>query len=130
MKRFAILTIGALALAAPAWAQEIKATVIAGRPTKVSWAVYLNPDCTRIGKTEFRFVALPTHGKVTIRDGRDFPIYPESNVRHVCNKRAVPSVQIWYQAPRNFVGTDRFRTIRIESDGSTLEREFLITVVQ
>lgn len=66
----------------------------------------LNPDCSRTGALTFRVVRRPQHGNFSIGAARVYPTYPASNIRSVCNTRAVAGYRALYTSARGYVGPD------------------------
>lgn len=88
---------------ASAQAQKL---VASGRPLLVYQAYSTNPDCTSAGAVVARVTESPEHGRATIRNGGVFPMFAESNVRSVCNRRRVPGIVVTYVSQRGYVGPD------------------------
>ena len=66
----------------------------------------LNPDCGRTGALTFRIIRRPQHGNFSIGAARVYPTYPASNIRSVCNTRAVAGYRALYTSARRYVGPD------------------------
>jgi hypothetical protein len=60
-----------------------------------------------------RITQPPQHGRVVIRNGRNFPNFPNSSKFYVCNTRRVPGVEAFYQSEPGYTGFDSvgFETI-------------------
>jgi hypothetical protein len=80
--------------------------VAAGHQVRALWTYSINPDCTSLGPIVVRITQAPQQGRVSIRNDRAFPNFPNSNVRNVCNARRVPGVAAYYQAASGYVGFD------------------------
>ena len=94
-------------------AQPAIREVHSGTKTKIGYQVNLTPDCVEPGNIELTVASAPGHGKVTTQRGSTYPSFPKDNVRFVCNRRAVPSVDVMYQSDADFHGKDVF-TIEVQ----------------
>lgn len=81
-------------------------TAPSGHTINVYETTGLNPNCSRTGAVTFRTIRSPLHGKLSIVSARVFPTYPSSNIRSVCNSRAVPGYRATYTSARGYVGRD------------------------
>jgi hypothetical protein len=95
-------------------AKPIIREVHSGTKTKIGYQVNLTPDCVESAKIELTVVNGPGHGKVTTQPGTTYPNFPKENVRFVCNRQAVPSVDVMYQSDADFHGKDVF-TLEVET---------------
>lgn len=80
--------------------------VASGRPLMLYQASATNPDCTSAGTVVLRVAQAPEHGSVKIRNIGVFPLFAESNIRSVCNRRRVPGVEAVYTSQRGYLGSD------------------------
>jgi hypothetical protein len=85
-----------------------------GSRTKIGYQVNLTPACVQPANIEVTVADPPTHGKVTTQLGTTYPTFPKENVRFVCNRQAVPSVDVMYQSDADFHGKDVF-TLEVQS---------------
>jgi hypothetical protein len=127
LRYFALLF--SMAAMTPALAQSPDLTAIAGKAMKVNRAMAMNPDCSSTGNPEYRIFRGPQHGTLSVRKGKDFPRYPESNPRHVCNTRASSAVQLWYTATRGYTGGDEFAFMIIYPGGNTEQKTVRVNVM-
>lgn len=137
MKFRLVLFAAALLLsAAPAQAQflqrpqqqQFSKTVLSSKLLILDWFAEVNPDCTNIKYPEIRITQQPQHGRVQIIKTTVFPNFPPSNVRHVCNTRRVPGVEIHYHSEKGFVGTDIVALEVFTAHGGSRSRRHTITV--
>ena len=76
------------------------------------------PTCESEGYTEITVVKAPKHGRVSSDQGQDYPNFARDNVRWECNRKLVPSTQVFYQSDAGFQGKDAFSiTVRSPSSG-------------
>jgi hypothetical protein len=94
-------------------AAQATINVVAGHQVQVRWAYSVNPDCSSAGQIVVRITQPPQHGRVVIRNGRNFPNFPNSSKFYVCNTRRVPGVEAFYQSEPGYTGFDSvgFETI-------------------
>ena len=71
---------------------------IVGKPLKLERFYAINPDCSSLGSTTIRVISGPQHGTISQRDEADFPYFVNANPRSACNRRRVPTRQLWYTA--------------------------------
>lgn len=109
-------------------AQYAYKTVVAGNSVKLGFFNSTNPDCTSIGFATVRILQNPQQGSLQVSRTRDFPSFPPSNVRHVCNTRRVQGVAITYVAPRGYQGSEYAALEIIYATGSEIRRSYYITV--
>ena len=132
MRKMALLAVAiALLSATTAEGQVIPrdGTVLSGRALRLHFATSINPDCSLSGRPTIRITRAPEHGRVTVTQARDFPNYPTSNVRSVCNTRRVGGTAVIYQSQRGFVGTDNLQDDTIFPDGHVTQHSSTITVI-
>lgn len=127
MKRLLVLS-ALLLCAAPAHAQQFQKTAVTGKPVILNSVFFVAPDCSGAGYAEVRITQQPQNGRVSLTKKPGFPAFPPSNVRHACNTRRVPGVEIRYVSKAGFIGQDYVAIESIFPDGSTLSRRYAITV--
>jgi hypothetical protein len=115
-------------LLAPVAAHAQTLTAVSGQPLKLNFSNITNPDCSSAGQAVVRLTQAPQHGRVTISRASDFPAFPASNIRSVCNKRRVAGTRTVYVSQRGFVGTDSAAIEIIFSNGASSRRFYTIYV--
>ena len=100
-----LIVVALLLAPAAAHAQALTAAV-SGRPLKLNFSNFTNPDCSSGGQTVVRLTQAPQHGRVTISRTSDFPAYPAGNIRNVCNQRRVAGTATVHVSQRGYVGFD------------------------
>ena len=118
----------ALLSATSAQAQSTTKYAVSGRPLKLAFANSTNPDCSTVGRPTIRLTRAPEHGRVTITHAADFPNFPVTNIRNVCNRRRVAGAAINYVSQRGFVGTDYVQAEIISVTGDLRVPSFTINV--
>ena len=99
-------------------AKPIIRGVHTGEKTKVGFYYTIFPTCESEGYTEITVVKAPKHGRVSSDQGQDYPNFARDNVRWECNRKLVPSTQVFYQSDAGFQGKDAFSiTVRSPSSG-------------
>jgi len=88
--------------------------VHSGTKTKIGYQVDLTPECVESQKAEITVVTPPSHGKITTQPGTTYPSFTKDNPRFVCNRLAVPSVDLMYQSDADFHGKDVF-TVEVQA---------------
>ena len=114
-------------LTGPALADETK-SVPSGANRQIDFFASINPDCSPIGMPTVRLIDGPSHGVVTTDRGRDFLTFPASNLRHVCNRRRVAGLKLFYQSETKFFGTDRVRILIVSGSGTEREATYDVRV--
>jgi hypothetical protein len=104
-------------------------TVIAGRALKLGYWLSLNPDCSSLGRTEVRVASGPERGRLAVKYAADFPTYPATNARSVCNRQRRPATQLWYTAPAGFAGVDHVSAYIVFPSGATRTLSFTVSVI-
>lgn len=99
-----------------------------GKPVMLYRATSVNPDCSAEGVVTMKVVEPPEHGRIIIRAARLFPTYPESNARHHCNLRRVPSVEATYTSHRGYTGSDHMAIEVFFPAGRHVRRTFGVSV--
>jgi hypothetical protein len=131
MKTSVVLA-ASLLWAAPASAQffqqQIPKVAVSGKPVILNFVYNTSPDCTGDGYAEIRITEQPLNGRVDVTKASDFPSFPPSNVRQVCNSRRVPGIQVRYTSRAGFVGSDVVGMESIFPRGASLSRRYAITV--
>ena len=117
------------ATAAEGQGQTRTRTVVSGQTIRLGFYDATNPDCSAVGRTTIRLTRAPEHGRATVTQAMDFPNYPTSNVRSVCNTRRVGGTAIIYVSERGFVGTDNLQDDTIFPDGHVTQHSSTITVI-
>jgi hypothetical protein len=80
--------------------------VHSGERDQISAFYSVDPSCLVEGYPEVTIIQAPIHGKVSTDKGEDYPAFTSDNVRWDCDRRLVPSTQIFYQSDPGFRGTD------------------------
>jgi hypothetical protein len=125
---FPVFLIAGVAMTTAAHAQHRTMTAISGKPLKLNFSNTTNPDCSSVGETVVRLTQAPAHGRVTISKARDFPSFPQNNVRYTCNRQRVAGTKTVYVAERGFTGTDSAAIEIIFASGGTARRYYTINV--
>jgi hypothetical protein len=109
MRVFGVLALLLLTItAAPGQSTRSAAS---GAPLKLTFAYSANPDCSAYGQTTIRLIEAAKHGSVRIARATDFPSYPASNIRNVCNTHRIAGTVAHYVSQHGFRGID---TVAIE----------------
>lgn len=116
-----------LITAGAAVAEEAK-SVPSGSNTQIDFFASVNPDCSPIGIPTVRLIDGPNKGVVTTDKGRDFLTFPRSNLRHVCNRRRVSGLKLFYKSEAAFFGTDHVRILIVSGSGTEREATYAIKV--
>jgi hypothetical protein len=134
--RLVLVAAALLLFAAPAHAQffprqqqqQFSKAVLSSKLLILDWFAEVNPDCTNIRYPEIRITQQPQHGRLQIIKTTVFPNFPPSNVRHVCNTRRVPGIEVHYSSEKGFVGTDIVALEVFTAGGSSRNRRHTISV--
>ena len=118
----------ALLFASPAIAQQSFKVAVSGKPVMLNFVYNTAPDCTNHGYAEVRIISQPQNGRVSVTRTTGFPTFPASNIRHVCNSRRVPGVEVRYTSRAGFLGTDYVSVESISPQGSSFSRSYAINV--
>ena len=116
-----------LAVAAPALADERKA-VPTGVNQQIDFFANVNPDCSPGGTPTVRLIEGPDAGVITTDKGRDFLPFPRGNVRHLCNRRRLAGLKLFYRSKPGFIGNDRVRVLILSGGGTEREAVYDIGV--
>ncbi len=103
--------------------------VHSGEKDKIDYFDSLNPNCESEGSQELTVVKAASHGKVSSAPGEDFPSFAKDNVRYDCNRKLLPSMQVFYQSNADYHGKDSF-TIEIRFPNSFLKTVVYVVEVQ
>ena len=95
---------------------------------RISFYVYLNPDCTASGNVNIRVTKQPEHGSVEITPTINFPSYPKEHVRFRCNEHKVRGLQLNYKSAEKYVGSDEFELLVLWPTGFGLEVHYDVSV--
>lgn len=95
---------------------------------KVAYHLSVNENCSTRGAIVARITTSPSHGSISVKQGSDHPNFVAPNPRTVCNARAVPSTQIWYNPEKNYSGSDQISVTWITPDGSARDETISISV--
>ena len=124
-----LVAIACLLLAAhAAEAAYIHRSAIAGKPIRLIFLFFVNPDCSSRELPTVRITQNPQHGRVQVSKTQDFPTYPESNSRSVCNSRRVDGIAVSYVAEPGYLGGDYVGMEAIYDSGFELKQYYYITV--
>jgi len=102
--------------------------VISGKAVKLHFAYSINPDCTPVGEVTARVTQSPQQGRISVARVQDFPHFPSTNIRSVCNRRRVTGTMIQYVSPRGFIGSDYVGIEIFYPSGSLRQESFTIDV--
>jgi hypothetical protein len=122
------LLLAVLMTAAPAVADELKKAVPSGVNQQIDFFASVNPDCSSIGTPTVRLIDGPSQGVITTDKGRDFMTFPHSNSRHICNRKRVAGLKLFYKSATGFFGTDRVRILIISASGTEREATYSVQV--
>lgn len=86
---------------------------------KISFKMVVNIDCTSAGSVVARIITPPTHGTISVKNGKDRPNFIEPNPRVSCNSKELPSTQVWYTPEKDYLGSDTVSISYILPTGST-----------
>ena len=75
-----------------------------------------------------RLIEGPDKGVITTDGGRDFLTFPQSNIRHLCNRRRVAGLKLFYKSEEGFFGTDKVRLLIVSGAGTEREATYEIRV--
>ena len=114
-------------LSGPALADEARA-VPSGVNQQIDFFASVNPDCSPAGMPTVRLLDGPSAGLITTDKARDFLAFPRGNVRHVCNRKRVAGVKLFYRSKPGYVGTDRVRILILSGSGTEREAIYAIGV--
>ena len=126
--RTAITIALALFSATAAQGQSAIKYAVSGRPLKLSFFGTTNPDCSSVGRPTIRLIGAPEHGRATVTQTTDFPSFPSSNLRSVCNQRRVAGTALYYVSQRGFFGMDHVEVEIIFASGSLRQQSYTINV--
>jgi hypothetical protein len=129
MRKFFLYASAALALCGcQASGSSSTLAVPVNTEREIDHFIFANPDCSSLGATTIRVIEQPANGRMEIRQGSDFPNFPTSNQRSVCNSRRVASTQVWYIPNAGFSGTDTARVDAIGPSGFSTQKPYSISV--
>lgn len=122
-----------VAAAVPAAAQVQQVTpnykvVEHGRSIKVADFGTYNPDCSVVGSTTVNLTSAPQGGTVETASGQDYPVFNSNNVRFHCDRRRLPSTQVFYRASPNFTGADVFTVEVVFAGGEARQYRYTVYV--
>ena len=122
------IIIVAAALLLSTFGAQAQRYVASGQTLKLYFTASVNPDCSAAGMPTIRVTKPPEHGRVSIKQTRDFLAFPQSDTRNVCNRRRVSGVVISYMSQRGYTGSDSVGAEIIYPTGSHRSGTFSITV--
>lgn len=99
-----------------------------GVPLKVRWYYALEQTCASKGRTSVNLVSAPQGGQVYTRSAMEFPNFPTTNTRSVCNARRVAATDVMYRPRADFVGADRFTVEVVFPSGSARRDTYVVSV--
>jgi hypothetical protein len=82
--------------------------VHSGEKDRIDFYYSINPTCESEGYPEMTVTKPPSHGRVFTEQGQGYPNFGRDNVRWDCDRRLVPSMDIFYQSDPGFTGNDSF----------------------
>ena len=89
-----------------------------GERSKLDSFYTVFPTCESEGYPEITVTTAPKHGHVSSGPGQDYPSFAKDNVRWDCNRKLVPSTEVFYQADAGFQGKDSFSiAVRFPTSG-------------
>lgn len=96
-------------------------TVPPDAATELAQGFSLGPKCTTTGKVEFRIMEPPSHGRVEMREGEDFPRYDSQAPLAACNTVKSPDTELWFWPETRYTGKDMMVVDAIYPDGKKEE---------
>ena len=126
MRNIYLSCIGLFALYSSASAYEFVVPVNSSR--QIDFNAGIHEDCTSIGETITRVTIPPEHGTVVIISGRNYPNFPQTNRRYVCNSQKVNASQVWYTPRKGYIGPDSVSIDVIYGDGGSKQKTIPIQV--
>jgi hypothetical protein len=96
---------------------------------RLSRETVIDVTCQAYGQMTLQVIKQPSHGAVTIVDETDFPNYPATNARSICNTRKVPTKSAYYEARSGFIGIDTVVLLFSTSDGAVRQESYNINVL-
>jgi hypothetical protein len=108
--------------------QQNPMIAVSGKPVILTFVAHTAPDCTGDGYPEIRITQQPQNGRVDVTKTSSFPSFPPNNIRHVCNTRRVPGIEVRYTSRAGFLGSDSVAIEAITPRGGSASRHFAITV--
>lgn len=107
---------------------NIERVVASNRTTRLASYGSNSSSCVSGTPPVVQAIAVPASGRVTVRNGMDYPAFPVGHERYACNKRLSKAAKVFYTPARGFVGRDNV-TINVNySSGNVLQRTFDLTV--
>lgn len=103
--------------------------VHSGEKDQIDYYESLYPNCESEGFPEVTVIKAASHGTVSSAPGEDYPNFVKDNVRYDCNRKRVPSTQVFYQSNANYHGKDSF-TIEVRFPGSHLRTAVYVVEVR
>lgn len=67
----------------------------------------LNPDCSKAGRDDLRATSGPSHGKLTIVNGKTYAHFSKTDARAKCNSHKVDGIKVLYRSSPGFKGRDQ-----------------------
>jgi hypothetical protein len=117
-----------LALPAAAFGQQAIQREYKGKPdTDINAGIFatVRKDCTAGPLPVVRLLTPPTHGKVTVKQGK----LRATNVKN-CLGMELPAFVAIYRSVRDFIGQDRFTLEVIGGNGKKQIQQVTVTVMQ
>jgi hypothetical protein len=99
-----------------------------GEVRGIAFFTSLYPDCSTIGPVVVRTLTPPQHGRLAFESVDSFPRYGPSAPLAGCNGRKVPGTRMTYEPDEGFEGTDSFRLLVINADGTAAEYDGKVSV--
>ena len=88
----------------------------------------LNPDCSSTGEYQINLLVPPKMGQIYVDKHYDYPTYPSSNVRSVCNRRKILGTRLIYQANKDATGSDVFNVEIIYPSSVAVKQIYVVRV--
>lgn len=99
-----------------------------GEARTIAFYTSLFPDCSSQGAVVVRLLTQPRHGRVTLEDAQSFPQYAAASPLAECNARKVPGRRMIYEGEAGYEGSDAFRVLVINADGTGYESDVQVSV--
>lgn len=103
-------------------------SVLAGHTIRLSGFGSLNVDCTSNPVPTIRVIGSPRLGIITVKRGKTYLAYPQSNPRQRCSARKSPASIVYYRASKGAVGTDFVSIEAFFDSGFVYKADFTITI--
>jgi hypothetical protein len=99
-----------------------------GQLTKIDAYFSLTPDCSSAGYAEIGVKIDVQNGTFSARKGKDHPTFPSDSDMKKCNRRLIPSTQLYYQSNKGYTGSDTLSIKITLASGKKMNVTYNITV--